>query len=247
VAVDYFDIEVKDYIFRINGFDTAFQNACYDSGGTSYYCSLQVRPGGFARTAGNTVAGNAVTTWYSVPANVAALKTRGVDIETNYRTALAGLPATLRALVSYQPHVLFTAPGSATQDLAANLQAPAGSTAGTKVRATLFAHVDATDRIGIDWQTRWRSRWFQSTDPAIVSLPGTDVGSVAYSSLNLSYRLPYTGLWSAYLNIQNVFDRQAPIAAVGGNAAQSPGLSGGFVPGDDPLGRVFTIGVRAKF
>ncbi|MES3022827.1 MAG: TonB-dependent receptor [Pseudomonadota bacterium] len=246
-AIDYFNIAVKDYIFRVNGFDTAFQNACYDSGGTSYFCSLQVRPGGFSRTAPNMTSSNAVTTWYSVPANVAELKTKGVDVETNYKTTVRTLPIRLRALVSYQPHVYFTAPGSATQDLASNLQAPAGSTAGTRVRATVSAHVDASDRIGIDWQTRWRSRWHQSTNPAVVSLPGTDVASVSYSSLNLTYRLPFEGQWTAYLNVQNVFDKQAPIAAVGGNPAQSPGLAGGFVPGDDPLGRAYAVGVRARF
>jgi outer membrane receptor protein involved in Fe transport len=248
VAVDYFDIKVKNYISRLNGFDTAFQNACYDSGGASYFCTLQERPGGFSRTAENMAAANVVTKWYVVPVNVAELDTKGVDVEANYQTQLFNRPFSLRGLVTYQPHVIFDQPGSTPQDFAGNISAPGATAAGPKLRVTVMAHYNVTEKLAVDWQTRWRDKLYQSLDPSIVYLPNTNAPSVAYSSVNFAYRLkgPFAGESVLYLNIQNVFNQLAPIAAQGGTASASPGLAGGFVPGDDPLGRYYSVGLRYR-
>jgi outer membrane receptor protein involved in Fe transport len=87
-----------------------------------------------------------------------------------------------------------------------------------------------------------------SPDPTIVADKSTDVKAVAYSNLTLTAKLPgpFSGESSLYLNVQNVFDQKAPIAASYANSGQ-PGLFGGFAPGDDPIGRYYTVGVRMKF
>jgi outer membrane receptor protein involved in Fe transport len=43
--------------------------------------------------------------------------------------------------------------------------------------------------------------------------------------------------------VQNVFNKEPPAAAFFG-AAPAPGIFGGYVAGDDPIGRYYTAGVR---
>jgi len=234
---------VRDFITAINGYDATIQRGCYD--GNAFYCSLQERPGPLS----NTAASNAVTRWLSQPFNVARLKTRGVDVEVNYRLDLFSRPLSLRGLLTYQPHVRFYQPGATTLDFAGAYGAPEGSgAAGPKTRVTVYAHYELSDSVMIDWQTRWRDKMHLSPDPTIVADKSTDVKAVAYSNLTLTAKLPgpFSGESSLYLNVQNVFDQKAPIAASYANSGQ-PGLFGGFAPGDDPIGRYYTVGVRMKF
>jgi outer membrane receptor protein involved in Fe transport len=193
----------------------------------------------------STPLANAVTAWYAVPANVAGLNTRGVDLELNYHALLANHPLALRGLVTYQPHIIFSQPGSVTQDFAGAIGAPNFS--GSQVRLAAFAHFSPTERVTVDWQTNWRGSMHQLPDPTLVALPETGVPSVAYSNVNLSYKLggPFGGQSSAYLNINNLFNQQAP---VGGSyvTGSSPGLTSGFVPGDNPIGRYYTVGVHFR-
>jgi outer membrane receptor protein involved in Fe transport len=246
VAMDYYHITIADYITQINGASATFQNACYS--GSLYYCSLQVRPtpitGPFPVT--STPLANAVTAWYVVPANVASLKTEGLDTELNYHTRLLNRALWLRGLVTYQPHILFDQPGSVTQDFSGAFGNPT-TFSGAQLRLSVFAHYNLTENFTIDWQTNWRSRMHQLSDPTLVALSNTGVPAVAYSNLNLSYRLsgPWKGESTFFLNINNVFNQPAPIA---GNysTGSSPGLTSGFVPGDDPLGRYYYVGVRYR-
>jgi outer membrane receptor protein involved in Fe transport len=241
VAIDAFDISVANYIFRINGFDTTVQNACY--AGNAFFCTLHERPFPIS----NTTPANAVTRWYVRPSNIARLETRGVDLEVNYTSMLASHPFTFRGLLTYQPHVNFYLPNAPTQDFAGTFGGTGNTAAGGKVRLTLFAHYSPTENFGIDWRTRWRASEVAAGDPTLVSSPNTDLPSQSYSSLNLSYRfsnLP-TGVADVYLNIQNVLDQSAHVSAQYG-AAASPGQVGGFRLGDDPIGRYYTLGVRYR-
>ena len=49
-----------------------------------------------------------------------------------------------------------------------------------------------------------------------------------------------------FVAVENVFDKQpTPYGGVGG-ASGVPGLFGGFVPGDDAIGRYYTVGARLR-
>ena len=61
----------------------------------------------------------------------------------------------------------------------------------------------------------------------------------AFTNLNLSYEVKPVTL---FLNVKNLFDKFVPW---GGSGATVPGLFGGFL--DDPVGRYFTVGARARF
>jgi outer membrane receptor protein involved in Fe transport len=236
LTVDGYDIRLSNAITNINGTNALFQKACYDSGGSSFYCTLQDRPLGYT----NTSAANAVTRWYSVPLNIAELSVYGIDFEANYRTELFGHPFSLRGLATYQPHSITHQPAAQTTDSAG---------VSTSVwRATMFAHYAPTEALTIDWLTRWRSR-LQTADPAFfVIAPGSQyVESVAFSNLNLSYRIKRETLGQAdvYLNVQNLFNQLPPPYATAGGQAD-PGRADGSAPADDPIGRYFTVGVRVK-
>jgi outer membrane receptor protein involved in Fe transport len=242
MSLDAFDISIANFITRISGSDPTIQNGCY--AGYSYYCTLQVRPGPLT----DTSKANSVYIWYTRPVNISELKTRGLDFETNYKLTVLSRPLTLRGLVTYQPHVLFMQPGTVTQDYAgAYGTAIATSAAGPQLRATAFAHYDVTGEFAVDWMTRWRDSEHLSPDSTVVVSPNTIARAASFSNLTLTYRLkgPSSGNSSLYLNITNVFNQTAPIVANFATSSQ-PGFFSGWVPGDDPIGRYYNLGVRFR-
>jgi outer membrane receptor protein involved in Fe transport len=61
--------------------------------------------------------------------------------------------------------------------------------------------------------------------------------------VTLTYNL---GAMAYYLTAENAFNKQpTPYGANGGNSGV-PGLFCGFVPGDDAIGRYYTMGVRLR-
>jgi len=244
VAIDYYNIVIDDAILTVDGSSAALQNACYDSGGTSPYCELQRRPGGFSRTPANQAASNNATLFYTaVPLNIARLKTHGVDLEVNYATEIAGQPFGLRLLGSYQPVLRSEAPPTATTD-AAGVSIP-------KIRLQAMLRYNLTDQIRIDWSTRWRSG-LKNVDPllGLQVAPGSlKVAAASFSNLNVSFSPSEEA--EIYFNIQNVFNSKPPVyAPLGGVSALASGAGTGgvgFYPADDGIGRYFIIGTRLKF
>ncbi|HUO23405.1 MAG TPA: TonB-dependent receptor [Caulobacteraceae bacterium] len=244
LSVDYFNIEIDNAITTVDGSALASQNACYASGGSSPYCQLQTRPGGFSRTAANMVASNNATLFYtSLPLNIAKVTSQGVDLEGNYHTILFDHPFVIRALGTYQPTVRSLQPSYPTTD-AAGVSIP-------KIRVQVNISYNFTDQFRVDWSTRYRST-LANVDPLLgyQVAPGSEtVAAASFSSVNFSYTLK-KGL-ELYLNIQNVFNQIPPTYAPAASAspfASSAGSGGvGFYPGDDAVGRYFLIGGRAKF
>jgi iron complex outermembrane receptor protein len=248
LAIDAFGISLKNAILSVDGSAINIQNACYDSGGTSPYCELQVRPGGFSRTPANQTLSNAVTLFYTGSSlNVAEVKTAGVDVEANYRMQLAGRPFVLRALASFQPHIWSIQSGTTTTD--------AGGVSAPRVRATAMLRYNLTEALAVNWSTRWRSQ-MANVDPrlGLQVAPGSErVSPVAYSNLNVSYDIPRTrwGQLGVYLNVQNVFNQvpppYAPFASASPFANGAGGGGVGFYPADDAVGRYFHLGARLQF
>ncbi|MBC2665352.1 TonB-dependent receptor [Novosphingobium flavum] len=242
-SVDYYNIKVRDFITTLSGVDQVTQQTCYD--GNALYCTLQERPGPLT----DTSATNAITRYFALPANIAELSTKGIDFETNFSTRIAGRPFTFRGLVSYQPHLVLKQPATKTQDFAGALGAPAGSQASAKLRMTAAIHFEPTDHLALDWQTRFRGKMHQSPDPTLLEEANAGAPAVTFSDVTVSYKVPavLNGRATLYLNVANVFDQMAPIAA-SYPLANAPGLNGGgFVLGDNPIGRYFRLGLRARW
>ncbi len=241
-SADAFYIDVTNAIASESGYSPAIQNVCNASGGSSPYCALIARTGGYTSTSDT----NLVTAWYSESVNVAEQKTYGVDFEANYAATVADHPLTLRGLLTWQPHILIITPGLQTVD-----QAGSGLNANNlfpapRVRATLYANYKiGAFNIGLD--ERYRSSLSFVNDPTIHVVNGP-IGPLAYTDANLVYSFE-SNTWGhseLFLNIQNLFNTAPPpIAGVQANA--NVGTFGGFATGqDDPIGRYFMAGIRIR-
>lgn len=241
-ALDAYRIKISDAITTVSGSTTAFQTACYQSGGSSPYCALQVRPNGYVSTA----ASNAVTTWINRSVNISNIETYGLDFETNYGTRLFDRPASLRVLSAWQPHLIYRQPGLATIDQGGAAFGAGGMAATPSVRLSAFLRVRPLDDLSVDVSARWRNAMKLSGDPTEVWL-NNHIRSFGTAGINLAYKLGWgQGDLQAYFNIENLFDATPPVGAYSGNGTRA-GLRDGFALGDDPRGRYFTLGIRSLF
>jgi outer membrane receptor protein involved in Fe transport len=245
LSVDYFSIRISDAIQGVGGGTATVQQICKDTAGASPYCALIARPINYT----DTSVANFPTAVYTKPINVASVKTRGVDVEANYRTG----PVSLRALYTYQPTIYYFTPSLLDQEAAGvAFGAPNQALASPKHRVTLMGKVNVGDNVTIDVVEKWRSKLRRSPLQVDTQTAGYEVyadgliGDAAYTNLNISFKTS-VGSRDAefFLNVQNLFDRAPEIAS----ARQSGGIPGLFVNwpnGDDPVGRYFTAGVRFK-
>ena len=243
ISVDGYYIKVTNAITSSSGYSPAAQKVCYASGGTSPYCALQTRALGSYT---DTSPANFVTAWYSTTVNISSVKTYGADFEANYGATVLGNPLKLRALVTWQPHIIIATPGLDTVDQGGSGYNANNLFPSPAIRATLttdyqVANVD----VAVLEQVRSSIRW--TNDPGFV-FSNAPIPPVAYTGLNLTYQVPRSewGGGEIFLNIQNLFNRQ-PTPLAGSQANANVGTFGGFALGDDPIGRYFTLGVRYRY
>ena len=240
VAVDVFDITVSNAILSLLATNSTFQKACFDSKGTSPYCSLYTRPS----YANNSPANN-VTVVRNTVVNIAEQHSNGVDVEVNYATRLLDRPASLRFLTTYQPHLELVQPGLPTLDNAGVAYGTNAQQAAPIWRVTGMVRFSPIDNLDVSVQTRWRDSLTHSADPTHV-IASPNVPAVAFTSLNVSYGIESAyGKSELFLNVSNLFDKDPPPSAFYGSQTNPGGLQG-FALGDDPVGRAFTFGVRFR-
>jgi len=241
-AVDAYDVKISNAVTQIDGSNSVFQSLCYASGGTSQYCALQIRPNGYT----DKSASNAVTAWVVENVNLSQVETWGVDFEANYATQLFSRPASLRALVAWQPHIYYRQPDVPTIDQGGAAFGPTGYGATPRWRATVYARFSPFENFTVDLQERWRSAMKLSGDPTQVFV-SNHIASFATTTINLAWDVPTNSKnqFEFYANVGNVFNANPPIGAYSGNGTRA-GLRDGFALGDDPRGRTFTFGVRLK-
>jgi iron complex outermembrane recepter protein len=244
-ALDAYRIEVKDAILSVNGGEASFQNACYDSGGTSPYCDLQTRPGGFSRTPANQAASNAWSSVINGLFNISSIKTWGLDLEANLTTTVFDRPFSLRVLTSYQPQLQFAQPNVATREQAGSAFGPVGFAATPEWRVVGFLRVKPTDNFSLDIQQRWRSAMKLSAENNQVWV-NNRIAPFATTTINFAWDVPSSmGKFQFYANIANLFDSSPPIGAFYGNGTRA-GLRDGYAVGDDARGRTYTAGFRIR-
>ena len=242
LSIDYYRIKVTGAIVGVQGFNPLIQAACYASGGSSPYCQLQSRPNGFT----DRSPANAVTAWRGTTLNIASITTNGIDVESNYTTRVFGLPTNLRFLASWQPHQWAEQPGLPTIDNAGVAFGPNGQLASPKWRLTWLLHVNLTEKLSVDLAQRWRSGMKLSADETQVWINNW-VKSYGSTNATVSYNFeaPHLGQTQVFANVQNLFNTVPPIAGYYGNVAV-PGMRDGWVSGDSPIGRYFTVGARIR-
>jgi iron complex outermembrane recepter protein len=247
-TMDAFKIEMSNALQLFRGASDYVMTGCANSGGTSAFCQLVVRPINCC----SSDPANTATTLYTESLNLANQWTEGADFEVNYAGRAHEHPYSLRLLSTYHPHIVYTAPGSASFDMGGVGFANGALQATPKVRASLLGRYSPFNNFTIDVLERWRSGllWGPSFAPPAnlqFVVPSQQIPSTFYTDLTLSYLLKHDfgGQTELYVNATNLFNKQPPTAAFYGNAL--PGLFGGFAVGDDPVGAYYTVGFRFRF
>jgi iron complex outermembrane receptor protein len=235
VSLDAYRVKIDGALTQLQGYNPQLQDICYASAGASFYCTLQTRPIDFV----NRTAANTVTSWTAVFANVSGIETYGADLEMNYGGRLFDRAFSARLFTTWQPHYLIAQPGAPVYDQG-NVAFPnvVPLQAIPALRLTASVNFGVTENLSVGITERYRDGLKMSAVPTDVYVD-PDVGSLAYTDLNVSYRFWQTGT-EAYLHARNLFDRMPP--GVAGLSAGS-----GYPQIDDPLGRFYTVGVRVKF
>jgi iron complex outermembrane recepter protein len=215
--------------------------ACDNSNGTSPVCGLYQRPFPFSDASAN----NFPTEIINEELNTAGLLTYGADGELDYTHPIAGHQFLGRLLVNYQPHLIYNLGSAGVLDVGGAADGVGGLPPEPNVKGVLDLNYEVIHNVAFTLQERYRNALKQNGSPLLYF----DVGKippVCYTDLTLNYRMtPGAGDLNVFVNIRNVFNKQPdPWASSGGNA--QIGSFGGFVPGDDILGRVFTVGLNYK-
>lgn len=253
VSLDYYDITIANAIALrpasdiIQGCYSATRNPTANP--NSADCQLVIR---------NTLSGDlsGALNFGVVQAfqNIAEIETSGIDLSVAYRVDLDGMGSlafnfdgTHTREANYKP-----SPSSAVIACAGRYGQSCGlpSTATTSVGAPVpeYRWVQRTTWTigGLDLSYRWRHLSGVSLDgltanilPAFASIDDYD-----YIDLALGWDINDTFRFNA--NVTNVFDKDPPI--IGNDTGSTTFNSGNTYPGTyDVLGRVFTVGLTAKF
>jgi outer membrane receptor protein involved in Fe transport len=238
LTVDYYRIKINNAIVNVDPLQGNTQVTCEESNGTDAVCALYVRPYGFD----NRTAANYPTLLIGQSLNVASLKTYGIDFEANYSHDLAGRDLTLRALVNWQPHLIYNNGPSGIIDIGGAADGIGGLPITPEWKAVGSVTYNFTDALRVLVQERWRAKLKQNGSAAVHFVTGP-VPARAYTDININYQVNSEATF--FFNIQNLFDQApAPFASNGGSS--QPNYLGGFAQGDDLEGRYFTVGVRLR-
>jgi len=240
VSADYYQIKLKNAIVTISGSNTTVANICVNSGGTSPFCALYVRP--FPYTV--TTHDNYPTLLLSQNLNAAFNVTEGEDYEVDYTfdtadvlSDLAGI-VTLRGFVNVAPvNTISNFPG-----------APVSYTNQPKGHATLFGNYTLGD-----WSVDAQWHWFSGGNNTQVFGPGQTFYAQPYypsfstMDFTLTRQITFDNgtAMSAYFNVQNAFSSVPPYTV--GSSGNPGSIFGGIPQGEDVMGRYFTIGIRGNF
>ncbi len=231
LAADWYQIKIANAITVIQGQNAVIQNICIASNGTSEFCKLIERPLPFS----NRTPANFVTAFYSKPQNAQVVDTHGVDIEANYNFELLGGTVNTRGLVSWQP-ILNT-----IQFPGAPVSNGAGIAGLAEWRSTVFLKY-TKGPWQFDTQTRWHNKTDWNADRSFIYAE-KKLPAVFTTNATVSYNWARS---QAFLTVTNLFDKQpTPFGGTGG-ASSVAGLFGGWIQGEDTIGRYYTIGVRLR-
>jgi outer membrane receptor protein involved in Fe transport len=242
VAIDGYDIKITQGINNPSPFQPATQLACENSGGTAPVCSLYVRPLPFS----NHTGANLLTQINNLLVNTGGVSTYGIDTEVNYTRLINDRRFNLRVLLNYQPHLIYDLTPAPIVDIGGSADGVNVLPATPSIKGTVQASYEVMQNLTATVQGRFRGSMTQNGNKSLIFVTN-NVAATGYADLNLNYRFKaYGGDMSVYLNIRNLFDTPPVIWASTGGTGQI-GTFGGYIIGDDPIGRYFKVGLTAKF
>lgn len=240
-SVDYYTITLRNAIGTVSGTNTQIQALCNNSGGTSPFCNLFVRPYG----PGSPLYTNSVnypTQVFSESLNAAFQSTEGVDYEVDYHFNLDkihdGLPGAvnLRALVNVAPKL-------------DSIQFPgANQTYNTapKSHAAIFGDYTYNSwNFAAEWHYYGEANLNGlAVNPQVYARPVVPSFSTTDITITKTISFGEKANMQVFLSVQNIENANPPITI--GNSA-NPGMGIPVEAGEDYMGRYFTVGVRGSF
>lgn len=227
ISADYYRIKLDNAITMLSGQNRDAYRLCEESGGTSQFCSLYIRPLGFSDT---SEANHPKIVEQKL--NAAVAEVEGVDVELGY----ANGPFNLRIFGNYQPV-------NRTQQFAG---APFVEVVGAKTRITTTASYSFQSGFRIGVQNNWLSSFKQASGPVTSGANNFVIPRIkAFNTVDFNVEQDIQGPlgeFTAYAAIQNAFNTRSPLAPLSGGV-------GIFYPvpvNYDIMGRYFTFGVRLK-
>ncbi len=216
ISVDYYRIDIADVIGTVGAQDLLTQ--CFN--GNTALCALIARD----------AAGN-ITTFYSTRQNLAAYKTRGLDLEASYVLPLERLGGAsdasirIRALAT---HVfkLQIDDGVNVYDRAGDVGDSVGFTTPKWKASASIGYEDS--HVGADLRLRYVDGGLFNS---LLNIVNNRIASRTYVDLGLRATVDQ---FTIFANVNNLFDRAPALASYRSNNY-------------DPIGRYFSGGVKLKF
>jgi outer membrane receptor protein involved in Fe transport len=244
VSFDYYDIKLKDGIAPVG--NQQLVNDCY-SGVHPEYCKFVTRGPGFV---GGVAVPDTIVKLINAPANLAAFRAKGYDIEASYRKNLADWFSGWDAFFSVR--TLATRVLSNSQD---NGLGVVHETAGQNVGLaptpywrvnTQFAYAQGPLSIQATW--RWTSAGvlstsFFDTSTGPLTVDNNRVPSVSYVDLGVTYKFQVgKSKMELFGRVTNLFDKAPPVATSTNffGMQTSPILY-------DVIGRYYRAGLRFEY
>ncbi len=243
LSVDYYDISIHD---AITSTGTAGVLANCFVGGLytgNAWCSL-------ISFANNDPVAGQITGIKGVNANVASIRTRGIDLQAAYRQPLADLSSGLRGVLSLNflaTHGLSSKSSTDVSTLFPNGINRVGQDFGGGVPNWVIntSFVYDLDRFQLNGNVRFISAGTQNNgqyapgetgyDPTLTtSINNNHVPAVAYLDLGVKYVVDKSRRWEVFANLDNVFDKDPP-----------PPMNGTAYY--DLMGRSYKVGLRFKY
>jgi iron complex outermembrane recepter protein len=240
VSLDYYRIHLANAIAPIAP-STTIQTLCEASGGTSIYCANYQRPLPFSD---HSIA-NFATTLFTFNENTASASTEGWDFESNYGWRMSDLVEdwkgswNARLLATYQPVIQ----NSVLYPGAAFTRIPDPST-----RVTAFLSYSLNNWI-FGLEDAWVSGFSQVAGPVTATINNwvnPHVNSWNQVDLNISRNFALDGdEMTAYFVVQNFLNAQPAYVPNGTIGQWYPVYTSGYSV-QSPMGRYFTVGIRAN-
>jgi outer membrane receptor protein involved in Fe transport len=233
-SLDYYDIKLKEAIATINA--VAIVNGCYGVNGatsTPAYCNFINR---------DPVSGR-VSAIFPQAVNLAAISTRGFDVEVSYRTPVASLlgagagDLNFRFLGTYLKNYI-------TNDGTTSIERAGDQTGGAKVKWNL-----TTGYRNGAWLATVTGRYIgrsqvDNTYTQALDISDNNVPSRFYLNASAEYTLydsPEKGRASLFFKVDNLLDKDPPI--ITGTSNQPSATNTNY----DRIGRAFAVGMRLTY
>jgi iron complex outermembrane recepter protein len=237
LSVDYFRIKVK------NAIDTTPRDVsigqCLETGETAF-CDNVIR----------SAANGRLVTVNSQLANIADLKTSGIDVALQYNTPLGFVENDRLTLNAYYTYLIDlekrSFPGAPLEENRGQLSGDGRLGAGFKHKASARIGYNL-DNVTLSWQVNYLGK-IQDTlggygDPDLDRL--NRVGSFFYHDAQVRFDVDPDKKFEFYVGVDNVFDKQPPFLPSGFASS----VTGTETAADtyDPFGRRYYAGARVRF